>query len=163
MAKQDMFRRITSNGPIQILGDAAMKVPQSQNPVQFQEQDYDIAEEINVGLGGRFLIAAAPSAIASTSALLPTPNVSLPFMTQRATIPSSVSLFLMISSAKIAAVDLIDGDPICGDIFSEVSLNNGVRWPTANTGQQIRIGVDNTNIASAIEPRMSLTGVRLRA
>jgi hypothetical protein len=83
-------------------------------------------------------------------------------MAQRLTIPSSVSLFLMMTSAKIAAIDLIDGDPITADVFSEVSLNNGVRWPTANTGQQLQLQAANTDPAAAHEPRISLTGVRLR-
>ena len=83
-------------------------------------------------------------------------------MTQRVTIPSSVALFLVVATAKIAAIDLIDGEPICADIFSEVSLNNQVRWPTAQTGQQIQVSIGNTDTASAHEPRTSLTGVRLR-
>jgi len=115
-----------------------------------------------LGLGGRFPIPAAPSPVASTTAALPAPNTSLPFMTQRVTIPSSVALYLMVRTAKIAAIDLIDGEPICADIFSEVSLNNGVRWPTAQTGQQVQIAIDNTDDTASHEPRVSLTGVRLR-
>lgn len=160
---QSMFRQLSSvNGPIQILGDPAMKVPEAQGGVKYTDQTYDIAEEINVGIGGRFEVPAAAGPLISTVRALPAPNIALPFMTQRATIPSSVALYFLISVAKIAAVDLIDGDPICADIFSEVSLNNGVRWPTANTGQNIKLVVDNTDTGSAHEPRMSLTGVRLR-
>lgn len=158
----DMFRRLTNNGPIQVVGDAAMKVDQAPNPTSYVEQQYSIAEEVNVGLGGRFPIPAAASPTQSTTLPLPSPNISLPFTTQRATIPSSVALYLLLSKAKIAAIDLIDADAICADIFSEVSLNNGVRWPTAQTGQQIAISVDNSDTASAHEPRMSLTGIRLR-
>ena len=159
----DMYNRLTSAGNVQVLGDAAMPVESAPNPVKYLNQSYKTAEEVNLGLGGRHLIAVAPSAIVSTTSTLPTPNTSLPFMTQRVTIPSSVSLYLMVRSAKIAAIDLIDGEPICADIFSEVSLNNGVRWPTAQTGQQIQVTIDNTDTVSAHEPRLSLTGVRLRS
>lgn len=158
-----MYDRLTSlNGQVDILGDAAVRVNQPANPVQYREGEYKVAEEVNLGLGGRFSIPAAASATVGATASLPAPNTSLPFMTQRVTIPSSVALFLMVRTAKIAAIDLIDGEPICADIFSEVSLNNGVRWPTAQTGQQIQISVDNTDTTSAHEPRMSLTGIRLR-
>jgi hypothetical protein len=158
----DMYNRLTNAGSVQVLGDAAIPVADAPNPVKYQNQSYKTAEEVNLGLGGRFELAAAPNALNSTTDNLPSPNTSLPFMTQRVTIPSSVALFLMVRTAKIAAIDLIDGEPICADIFSEVSLNNGVRWPTAQTGQQIQIAIDNTDPASAHEPRASLTGVRLR-
>lgn len=158
----DMYSRLTSAGSVQVLGDAAMPVDVPPNPVKYQNQVYKTAEEINIGLGGRFEVAAAPNGTQSTVSAIPTPNVSLPFMTQRVTIPSSVALFLLVPTAKIAAIDLIDGEPICADIFSEVSLNNGVRWPTAQTGQQIQLSIANTDTASSHEPRISLTGVRLR-
>ncbi len=159
----DMYNRLTNASGVQILGDTAIQVDAAPNPVKFQNQMYTVAEEVNQGLGGRFEIPAASGPTTSTVLPLPSPNTSLPFMTQRVTIPSSVALFLMVSSAKIAAIDLIDGEAICADIFSEVSLNNGVRWPTAQTGQQIQVVIDNTDTASAHEPRMSLTGIRLRS
>lgn len=160
----DLYSRLVGAGSINILGDAAMPVETPPNPVKYQNQVYRTAEEVNLGLGGRFEIppAAGPAPNQTTTVLIPAPNTSLPFMTQRVTIPSSVGLFLVIATAKIAAIDLIDGEPICAEIFSEVSLNNGVRWPTAQTGQQIAVAIGNTDPASAHEPRVSLTGVRLR-
>lgn len=160
----DMFTRLTRSGNVQVLADPALQVEQAQaqSMVKYTEQGYNNAEEVNIGLGGRFSIPAAASPTTGTVLPLPSPNTSLPYMTQRVTIPSSVALFLMVTTAKIAAIDLIDANSICGDIFSEVSLNNGVRWPTAQTGQQIQVSVENTDATSAHEPRMSLTGVRLR-
>lgn len=157
----DLFNRLTGTGNVQVLGDTAIPVVDAPNPVKYQNQVYSTAEEVNMGLGGRFVLAAAPDVTNSFTAFLPTPNSALPYMTQRVTIPSSVALFLMVVTAKIAAIDLIDGEPICADIFSEVSLNNGVRWPTAQTGQQIQLALGNTDLTPH-EPRVSLTGVRLR-
>ena len=163
MRKNSVYDRMQSlNGNVDVLGDAAIRVNAPTNPVQYRETDYTIAEEVNLGLGGRVEVPAAPSTTLSSTLQLPTPNTSLPFMTQRVTIPSSVALFLMLSQAKIAAIDLIDGEAICADVFSEVSLNNGVRGPTAQTGQQIGITIQNTDPSSAHEPRVTLTGVRLR-
>ncbi len=161
----DHYRKLNKavNGQIQVVGDTAIRVDESGNPIEYTEKGYTIAEEVNLGIGDRFEIGAAPDATTSLVEKIPSPtNVSLPFMTQRMTIPSSVALFLMITQAKIAAVDLIDGDPIAADVFSEVSLNNGVRWPTANTGQNIQLQIGNTDDTEGHEPRVSLTGVRLR-
>lgn len=159
-----MFRRITRSGNVQVLADPALAVDEANanQMVKYVEQGYKNAEEVNLGLGGRFEIPVAPNATTSTVLPVPTPNTSLPYMVQRVTVPSSVALFLMFTGVKIAAIDLIDGEAICADIFSEVSLNNGVRWPTAQTGQQIQVSVGNTDPTAAHEPRISLTGVRLR-
>lgn len=158
------FRRLTASrtGNVQILGAPAALVETPNKMVEYRNQGYNNAEVVNLGLGGRFSIAAAPGPTTTTFAALPAPNTSLPYETQRVTIPSSVSLYLVMSVAKIAAIDLIDGEPICADIFSEVSLNNEVQWPTAQTGQQIQITIGNTDTAAAHEPRVSLTGIRLR-
>ena len=160
----DQYRRLTAprSGNVQILGAPAAMVETPTRQVEYRQQTYSQAEEVNLGLGGRFSVPAAPSAVLGTTLPVPAPNTALPFETNRLTIPSSVSLYFMIPQAKIAAIDLIDGEPICGDIFSEVSLNNQVSWPTAQTGQQIQMSVMNTDPDSAHEPRISLTGMRLR-
>lgn len=161
---KNMFDRLARAGNVKILGDPALQVEEAnvQSMVKYTDQGYNIAEEVNMGMGGRQAIAAAPDALNGTLAALQAPNTSLPYMVQRITIPSSVSLYFMISLIKIAAIDLKDGFDICGDIFSEVSLNNGVRFPTAQTGQQIQMSLTNTDPASAHEPRVSFTGIRLR-
>lgn len=158
---EDLVRRV---GSVEILGDPALKVENTPEgtAIKYKDKTYTRAEQINVGVGGRAIVAAAPDATTSTTAQIPSPNLDLPFLTQKVTIPSSVSLYLMLSFAQVSSVVLIDGDAICCDIFSEVSLNNHVRWPTAQTGQSIRLAVDNTDPTKGHEPRISLTGVRLR-
>jgi hypothetical protein len=162
----DMYSRLQSQqlGSVQVLGDAAIPVDVPPNPVKYQNQTYKTAEEINLGLGGRFVVpaAAGPGPTQTTVLPIPSPNTSLPFMAQRITIRSAIAPFFIITNAKIAAIDLIDGEPICADIFSEVSLNSGIRWPTAQTGQQIQVSVGNVDPTSAHEPIITLTGVRLR-
>lgn len=147
---------------VEILGDPAQSVAEPERFVKYQDKVYKVAEEINVGIGGRETVLAATSPTVGTERQIPSPNIDQPFLTQRVTIPSSVALYLMVSFAQVSSVVLLDGDAICADIFSEVSLNNGVRWPTAQTGQSFRISIINTDNTSAHEPRMTLTGVRLR-
>jgi hypothetical protein len=149
-------------GNVEILGDPATRTDVAAEMVKYIDQGYNVAEEVNLGLGGRFPVPAASSPTVGTTLNLPAPNTSLPFKTLRATIPSNVALYFMLTRIKIAATDFLEGDPICGDIFSEVSLNNSVRWSTAQTGQQIQMDVSNTDPGAAHEPRLTLTGIRLR-
>lgn len=157
-----VVRRGSSVSAVEILGDPAQAVSEPERFVKYQDKTYRVAEEINVGIGGRAVIDAAVSPTVGTERQIPSPNIDQPFLAQRVTIPSSVALYLMMSFAQVSSVVLLDGDAICADIFSEVSLNNGVRWPTAQTGQSFRISLINTDNTAAHEPRLSLTGVRLR-
>jgi hypothetical protein len=136
------------------LGNPAMAVDQAPEDaaVEYTQDKYNNADRINVGVGGLFAVPAS-----STAQI-----ISNPFRTQKVTIPSSVAEFLLLDQITIGSVNLIDGDPICADIFSEVSLNNQVNWPTAQTGQQFRITVTNAD-AAPHQPRITLSGIRLRA
>lgn len=158
---RDLVRQV--NGGVEILGDPAVRVDETPSGVEIRYKDtvYTKAEQINVGLGGRFRVAAAPTPDESFVTAIPSPNIDLPFIAQKLTVPSNVALYFMLTFAQVSSVTLIDGDAVCMDLFSEVSLNNAVRWPTAQTGQSIKLQVGNTDMA-AHEPRVSLTGVRLR-
>ena len=156
----DVYNALTRQlGAVEILGgmlgDPALKVDTATKGIQYKDKSYSVAEEINVGIGGRFVV------LAGATSPIPSPSLDQPFLATRATIPSSVALYFMLQFAQVSSVVLLDGDAICGDIFSEVSLNNGVRWPTAQTGQSFKFSFQNTDVADH-EPRFSLTGVRLR-
>lgn len=142
-------------GNVSILGDPAMRVDSPIKYVDYVDKKYTEAEEVSFGLGGRQVI------LAGASERLKAPTTDNPFLALRATIPSSVSLYFMIDFMQVASTVLLEGDPICGDIYSEVSLNNSVRWPTVQTGTAYKIGLNNTD-TDPHEPRFTLTGIRLR-
>lgn len=163
MARGTVYDKLVGKvDAVEILGDPAQAVEEPERFVKYQNKIYRVAEEVNVGIGGRFAIPAAVSPTDGSQARIPSPNIDQPFLTQRVTIPSQSSLYLLLVFAQVSSIVLIDGDPVCGDIFSEVSLNNGVRWPTIQTGQSVKVDFENANPLAAVEPRMSLTGVRIR-
>lgn len=159
----DLYSRLSKSGNVEILGAPAILADSiAADAIKYVEQGYRVAEEINLGLTGITEWAVAASPTQPNYQQVPNPTLDLPFSAQRVTIPSWTAPYFVLSFAKIAAVELIEGQPVCADIFSEVSLNNGVRWPTAQTGQNIRITLGNTDTANAHEPRLSITGIRLR-
>ena len=123
---------------------------------KYADRVFSNSDRINMGVGGRFSVPAA------TTSNIPPPNVSDPFKTLKVTIPSSVAEFLLVVQVTIGPVMLIDGDQIAADLWSEVSLNNGVDWPTAQTGQSFRFQIENADAVAPHEPRLTLTGFRLR-
>lgn len=149
----EVVRRV--NG-VDILGDPAQRVDAPLKYVDYVDKKYTQAEEVQFGLSGRQAIAAA------TSERLDAPSTDQPFLALRATIPSSVALYFVINFMQVSSVVLLEGNPICGDIFSEVSLNNGVRWPTVQTGTAYKMDFENTDPTDPHEPRFTLTGIRLR-
>ena len=158
----DQLRKINN---VEILGAPALLAKAMETDVvRYVEQGYSKAEEVNFALTGRTLWPAAPNPTTTAQNPVPQPTLSLPYSTQRVTIPSWSAPFFVILMAEIAATRLIDGNTggICADVFSEVSLNNGVRWPTAQTGQSIAMILGNTDTTQAREPRVTLTGIRLR-
>lgn len=141
------------------LSNPALQVDPNDAPsqaVEYERDNYTRSDVIKVGVGGRFQIPAG------ATAQIPAPTLQNPFQPIKATNSSAVAEFLLISRMNIAAVDLLDGDPICADVFSEVSLQSEISWPTVQTGQAIRVAYDNTDV-NPHEPRLTLTGWRLRA
>jgi hypothetical protein len=154
----EIMRRKGGYGGSASVGNPAIRLdqPNAASEYAYTQDQFNKGDVINVGVGGTFSVPAA------TSVQIPTPNISNPFKAEKVTIPSSVAEFLLLQQVTIGATNLIDGDAICADIFSEVSLNNCVSWPTAQTGQQFRVQIQNADAVNAHQPRLTLTGIRLR-
>lgn len=150
---------------IEILGDPAVKVAEIDDnlAVKYKGKEYKNADRINVGVSGTADLPAwsgtGPGVPFSFSVA-----VSTPTKVYRVTIPSFIAPFLVFSSVKIGPTELIDGNPICGDIWSEVSENNAVDWPTAETSQTITFTGQSfaTSTVTMRQPRITLYAVRLR-
>lgn len=157
-----LFNDMARTGNVEILGDPAVRANLPSDVVEYMDKGYNVAEEIKLGVTGRTEIPAAPNANTSTTEAFPSLNISSPFKALLGCIPSRVALYVMIVGTKIGPIDLIESDEVCGEVFSEVSLCNTIRWPTVQTGQNIIVTLGNTNDAAPVEPRFSLTGIRLR-
>lgn len=158
----NLFSSLARSGNVEILGDPAVRTDIPEDVVKYIDQGYSIAEEIKLGVTGRQEISAAPNANTSQTQAFASLNISSPFKALLGCIPSRVALYVMIVGTKIGPIDLIESDEVCGEVFSEVSLCNTVRWPTVQTGQNIVVTLGNTNDSAPVEPRFSLTGIRLR-
>lgn len=143
-------------GSPEILGDPASAVP---NPVEnditkFIDKGYTASDKIYFGVGDGFLLAAGAERLFQKS-------VQTPFKPLRGTIASQYCPDLVITQAKVGAVDLVEGDPIPCEVWSEVSTNNMISWPTLDTSQQMLIRIRNRGLA-AVPIDIGLWGVRLR-
>lgn len=157
-----LFNDLARAGNVEILGDPAIKNNLPSDVVEYMDKGFTVAEEVKLGVTGRTQIGAAPDANTSTNLAFASLNISSPFKALLGCIPSQIALYIMIVGTKIGPIDLIESDSVCGEVFSEVSLCNTIRWPTVQTGQNIIVTLGNTNPAAPVEPRFSLTGIRLR-
>lgn len=151
---------------VEILGDPAVKVAEIDESlsVKYKGKEYKNADRINVGVSGVAEVAAwAGPGNPGVPFQFAVP-VSTPTKVYRVTVPSFIAPFLVFSSVKIGPTELIDGQPICGDIWSEVSENNAVDWPTAETSQTITFTGQSFATAAVTmrQPRITLYAVRLR-
>lgn len=146
-------------GAVTILGDLAAMV---QDPTEadraitkYTQQGYTASDRIFVGLEGQKILAAGVEDTFQAP-------VSTPFKPERVTIPSWCAPFLVITSIQIGPVLLVDGrGGIPADIFTEVSTNNRISWPTVETSQDIIFRIRNVGVApTRVSP--AVYGVRLR-
>lgn len=143
-------------GQPEILGDPAALVATEadQDVVRYTQNGYRASDRIHFGVTGTQLLAAGATQTFSQ-------GVATPFKPTKMTIPSVVAPFLVITSCKIGPTELIDGQGVAADIFSEVSLNAGISWPTVETSQEIKITLQNIG-PDPVMPRVSVHGIRLR-
>jgi len=163
MKRMSVYDRMALGQPeilsgVDILGDPAMGVQAEQagDAVKFKVAEYTAADEIHFGIGGAVVIG--PGVVGQVFQA----QVSTPFKPTHVSIRSTVAPFLMIEQVVIGPTRLIDGNPINGENWSEVSLNGAVRWPTAETSQIIAFTVTNLDLVNAHRPGITLKGWRLR-
>ena len=84
-----------------------------------------------------------------------------PFKPIAVCIPSWQAPGLQIANVKISAINLIEGQPIPADMFTEVATINGVSYPTIQTSGRIVFDLTNTSAVS-ITPNIGIKGRRIR-
>jgi len=143
-------------GDVEVLGDpaAAVATEADRDITRYTDEGWRASDKILFGIGGGVVLAPGATQTYSES-------VSNPFKTLRVTIPSDQAPGLVITSARIGSIELVDGQGIEAQVFSEVSRNNNVSWPTAQTSQRISFTIRN-DAAVARSIYISLYGVRLR-
>lgn len=112
--------------------------------------------EDEVDLGGYDGVAIAPGGTHDLSV-----QSDNPFKPLAVVIPSWQCPGLQLANIKISSVNLIEGNPIPCDIFSEVSTKNHVSFPTIQTSGRIIFSFINTS-AAPITPNVAVKGKRIR-
>jgi hypothetical protein len=153
-----------SLGNVEILGEPAEEVEVADEfAVKYKGKRYKNADKINIGVSGTQEL----DAYSGTGPGVPFQfqvAVSTPSKVYKVTIPSFIAPFLVISQVTIGPWRLVDGQPISADIWSEVSRNNSVNWPTAETSQNITFSGESFATAAVAmrQPRITLFAIRLR-
>lgn len=142
------------SGPVEILSDRAIVVPEVDNPAKYLEGKYIAQDRIDVGFGN-----AAALAIGATTPY--TQTVSTPFKPEELTVPSWLAPFVSITAIDIGPNRYIDGGPVPGDQYSEVSNTRKVSWGTVQTGVPIVITLRNDS-GNVLVVKFCLRGLRLR-
>lgn len=153
-----------SMNDVEIFGDPAQEIQEINDSltVKYKGKEYTNADRINIGVSGTESISAYTSGDGVPwSYSVP---VSTPTKVYKVTIPSWIAPFLAVTSVKIGPWELIDGEAIAADVWTEVSRNNQVVWPTVETSQTITFrGVSfATSAVTMRQPRITLFAVRLR-
>lgn len=162
------FDRIAGlEGPIEmglteILGDAAMAVPEVDKFQKYTEGKYTIADRIDLGFTQCPLLVAASGALPGgpfTSFTL-TGSCSSPFKPERFIIDSTVATDVSIESIDIGSARYIEGGKIPGAVYSEVAVTSKISWRTVQTTVPIVIKGQN-DTTSAIVVKAAIRGFRL--
>lgn len=114
------------------------------------------SREDEVDLGGYDGVAIAPGASHDLAIQVDNPFKPLAFV-----VPSWQAPGLQITNIKISSVNLVEGNAIPADIFTEVSTQNNVRYPTIQTSGRVIVSFTN-NSANPITPNVALKGRRIR-
>ncbi len=151
---------VANMGQIEIMGDtAAMVTEADKGIVTYTEQGYKIADKTYVGLGLPTGIVMAPAGGIDT--VLDQPVVT-PFKPLMLCIPSWAAPGVLVVGVQIGPTQLIDGQPIPADVFTEVSTANNFSWPTVEMSQNIHIVLRNLNALAPDPFNIGFYGIRLR-
>lgn len=150
------YDEIMGVGDVDILGDPAARVPgaEDDDTLRYAQEGWRASDRIFFGVAANQALAAGATATYSN-------QVSNPFKPLRITVPSDQAPGLTITSIKIGSIELVDGAGVEAQTFSEVSRNNQVSFPTAQTSQNISFTVRNdSGVARSVW--IGLYGPRLR-
>lgn len=136
------------------VGDRANMVADIDNPAKYLEGKYTIQDRIDLGF------AQNPTTIAPGATQLFTAVCSSPFKPLRFLIDSSVATDVSVMSVVIGSAIYVEGGPVPGAMYSEVSTEGRVSWRTVQTTVPIQILIRNDS-AAPVAVKMSIRGFRL--
>jgi hypothetical protein len=143
-------------GQVEIVGDvAAMVTEADKGIVNYTQEGYKLADKTYVGLGNGQALGIGAQAVLRQA-------VVTPFKPLKLIIPSYIAPGLVVVGCQIGPTQMIDGQPICADAFTEVSNALQFSWPTVEMSQEIIITVLNRGLAAIQFLDIAFYGIRLR-
>lgn len=136
------------------VGDRASLIADIDNPAKYLEGKYSIQDRIDLGF------AQNPTTIAAGLTQLFTAVCSSPFKPLRFLIDSAVAADVSVMSVVIGSSIYVEGGPVPGAMYSEVSTEGRVSWRTVQTTVPIQIVIRNDS-AAPVAVKMSIRGFRL--
>jgi len=118
--------------------------------------DRPFTHEDEVDVGGYDGVAIGPG-LSRTLAI----QVDNPFKPIAVVIPSWQSPGLQITQIQIAAVNLVEGQALPADLYTEVSTQNDVNFPTVQGSGRILVTFTNRTLLD-ITPNIAFKGKRIR-
>jgi hypothetical protein len=152
-------RLVGMNGPIdmgdvEMLGDPAMYVPEVDRPAKYTEGKYTIQDRIDLGF------AQNPTVIQAGQQAVFTAACSSPFKPERFMIDSAIAADVSVMSVDIGSARYVEGGPVPGSQYSEVSVANRVSWRTVQTTVPITVTIRNDS-GNPVSVKMGVRGFRL--
>ncbi len=136
------------------VGDRASMVADIDNPAKYLEGKYSIQDRIDLGFSQN------PATIAPGAVALFTAVCSSPFKPLRFLIDSAVAADVSVVSVVIGSSIYVEGGPVPGAMYSEVSTEGRVSWRTVQTTVPIQVQIRNDS-AAAVSVKLALRGFRL--
>lgn len=154
------LERITGlEGPVdlgltEILGDAAIMVPEVDKPAKYTEGKYTVADRIDLGFD------LCPLPVLAGASFTLKAVCSSPFKPERFIIDSSVATDLSITAIDIGSSRYIEGGKIPGAVYSEVAVTSKISWRTVQTTVPIIVTGQN-DAANQVVVKAAIRGFRL--
>ena len=147
-------------GLTEILGDAAILVPEVDKPAKYTEGKYTVADRIDLGFRECPLPVAGAVAPATFVPFTLNAVCSSPFKPERFVIDSAVATDISITDIAIGSSRYIEGGKVPGAIYSEVAVTSRISWRTVQTTVPIIISGQNDTV-NAIVVKACIRGFRL--
>lgn len=145
----DLDALISGDGTSEIIGAAASKNAKKKAALkQLAMRSAGAVVKRGLDRRRRYPLGVVPTTIASgDTSTIPTTPQNL-FRPERMVIPSDIAFDVGVADVKVGnQSQFVETSEVPGSLFSEVAINTGVTFDTAEIGNQISVAVRNKSLA----------------
>lgn len=139
---------ISGDGTSEIIGSSAPKAAKKRALKQLAMRSAGAVIKRGLDRRRRYPLGVVPTTITSGSnATIPTTPQNL-FRPERLVIPSDIAFDIGVTDVKVGnQSQFVETSEVPGSLFSEVAINTGVTFDTAEIGNQISVALRNKSLA----------------